>query len=110
MVCALSRERRTVVEEALVVAVPWVRFDREGVCSVRRTLVMAMDDFNVLQLEGRIDSRILGRSDMRHVAPVVCSIRAVRWENGRVEDESVDARTIYDRVEIADVVGQGSVP
>jgi hypothetical protein len=60
------------VEEAFVIAVPGVGLDGESVVGVWRALVVAVNHFDVLELEtGVFDSRVALGVDVRHVTVVV---------------------------------------
>lgn len=57
----------------MVVAVPGVGFDWEGVVGVGCPLVMAVDYLDVFENIRRVHYWVFGAPDMRHVAPVVRS-------------------------------------
>lgn len=126
-------ERLAVVVEGGVVAIPGIRFDGEGVGGVDGALVVAVDlrgalemsldleekhcderdgdadHFHVLQGEFRWRDDILGPPHMRHVAPVVRPILAVRHIRGVVY-VSVDASSADDIGEVVDSRGIRGVP
>jgi hypothetical protein len=73
-----TSERRGMIVETLVRALPCIRLLRERVCCVWSAFVVAMDDMNVLKLVARVDLGVLGTTNVGHIAPVVCRCASQR--------------------------------
>lgn len=103
-------ERAGVVETVCGRAIPATSFDRESIGQVRRALVMTVDDFCVCELETRRGFDVLLASDVRHVAPVVGTIRNAGGVGGGIEDEVVGACAVDSEGEGVDAGGVRGVP
>lgn len=71
MVGAVGRRGRAVVEERLVIAVPWVSLYREGIGGIRSAFMVPVNYLDVCENIRRVHLWIFGPPDVGHVAPVV---------------------------------------
>nr|POF16445.1 serine/threonine-protein kinase chk1 [Quercus suber] len=103
---AIWIDRLATVEEALVVTVPGVPFPRKCVGCIWSSLMVAMDDLNVLELVTVVGARVCRRIGVGHVAPVV----RVQGSLAGIEDEAINTCAIDDRLQVVDLGLERGMP